>query len=390
MSNFTPYTSYEQNNSGLPKIIVIGMGGGGSNAVNRMIESQIRGVTFVAANTDAQALAHNLAPNKIQLGPKLTRGLGAGGLPTVGESAAEESIKQLTSIMQGADLVFLTAGMGGGTGTGSIPVAARIAKECGAVTVGIVTKPFSFEMGRRQSNTKEGLEKLQKYCDTLIIIPNDKLLEIAPRDLPLEMAFTLADDVLRKGVQGISELITETGLINVDFSHIKNIMKRGGGALMSIGTGEGSDKVHQAIDKALHHPLLDDIDLYSATGIIANFTGSSDMSFKDITDALKMLQDATGGHADVIPGIITDERMSNRVQLILIVTGIGAPKSSFLNSSISGIVGTEAFDQKPVDTILHKIKEEPIEEIGINQYPVQSDQIDNLSIPAFLRRRSQK
>lgn len=390
MSNYTPQTSFEQNNTGLPKIVVIGMGGGGSNAINRMIEGQMRGVTFVAANTDAQALANNLAPYKIQLGPKLTRGLGAGGLPTVGESAAEESIKQLTSIMQGADLVFLTAGMGGGTGTGSIPVAARIARECGAVTVGIVTKPFSFEMGRRQSNTKEGLEKLQKYCDTLIVIPNDKLLEIAPRDLPLEMAFTLADDVLRKGVQGISELITETGLINVDFSHIKNIMKRGGGALMSIGTGEGPDKVHQAIDKALHHPLLDDIDLYSATGIIANFTGSSDMSFKDLTDAMKMLQDATGGHADVIPGIITDERMSDRVQLILIVTGIGAPKANFSNSSISGIVSSEKKEPQPVDTTAKTIKEETVNEIGIRQYPTQSDQIDNLSIPAFLRRRNQK
>lgn len=390
MSNYTPYSSFEQNNSGLPKIVVIGMGGGGSNAVNRMIEDQMRGVTFVSANTDAQALANNLALNKIQLGPKLTRGLGAGGLPTVGESAAEESIKELTTIIQGADLVFLTAGMGGGTGTGSIPVAARVAKECGAVTVGIVTKPFSFEMGRRQSNTKEGLEKLRKYCDTLIVIPNDKLLEIAPRDLPLEMAFTLADDVLRKGVQGISELITETGLINVDFAHIKNIMKRGGGALMSIGTGEGPDKVHQAIDKALHHPLLDDIDLYSATGIIANFTGSSDMSFKDLTDALKMLQDATGGHADVIPGIITDERMSDRVQLILIVTGIGAPKSNFSQSSFSGIVSTDPIELQPVETTTQKEVVEPVNEIGINQYPGQSDPTDQLSIPAFLRRRSQK
>ena len=245
-------------------------------------------------------------------------------------------------------------------------------------------------MGRRQSNTKEGLEKLRKYCDTLIVIPNDKLLEIAPRDLPLEMAFTLADDVLRKGVQGISELITETGLINVDFAHIKNIMKRGGGALMSIGTGEGPDKVHQAIDKALHHPLLDDIDLYSATGIIANFTGSSDMSFKDLTDALKMLQDATGGHADVIPGIITDERMSDRVQLILIVTGIGAPKSNFSQSSFSGIVSTDPAELQPVETATQKEVVEPVNEIGINQYPGQSDPTDQLSIPAFLRRRSQK
>lgn len=380
-----------QSNQSTPKIVVIGMGGGGSNAINRMIESGMQGVTFVSANTDAQALATNLAPNKIQLGPKLTRGLGAGGLPTVGESAAEESTKELANILHGADMVFLTAGMGGGTGTGSIPIAAKTAKACGAVTVAIVTKPFTFELGRRQTNAISGLEKLQEYTDTLIVIPNDKLLEIAPRDLPLEMAFTLADDVLRQGVQGISELITETGLINVDFSHIKNVMTRGGGALMSIGTGSGPDKVHQAIEKALHHPLLDDIDLYSASGMIANFTGSEDMSFKDVTDALKTLQDATGGHADVIPGIITDPRMEDRVQLILIVTGIGAPKANFSQLSYNQEEESTFFESKPVVTEESNVEQAiPHNEIGLEQYPAQPDLQDNLSIPAFLRRRARK
>ncbi len=375
----------------VPKIVVIGMGGGGSNAVNRMIEGGMQGVTFVAANTDAQALAINLAPNKIQLGPKLTRGLGAGGLPTVGESAAEESTKELANILQGADMVFLTAGMGGGTGTGSIPIAAKVAKACGAVTVGIVTKPFSFELGRRQSNANTGIEKLKEYTDTLIVIPNDKLLEVAPRDLPLEMAFTLADDVLRQGVQGISELVTETGLINVDFSHIKNIMTRGGGALMSIGTGSGPNKVHQAIEKALHHPLLDDIDLFSSSGIIANFTGSEDMSFRDVTDALKTLQNATGGHADIIPGIITDPRMEDRVQLILIVTGIGAPKANFQPDSFKGLAQNQVAEPHPVETETKQVAEEPKvnNEIGLEQYP-QVDTRDNLSVPAFLRRRVKK
>ena len=375
----------------IPKIVVLGMGGGGSNAVNRMIEGGMQGVTFVAANTDAQALAINMAPNKIQLGPKLTRGLGAGGLPTVGESAAEESSKELASYLQGADMVFLTAGMGGGTGTGSISIAAKVAKACGAVTVAIVTKPFSFELGRRQSNANSGIEKLKEYTDTLIVIPNDKLLEVAPRDLPLEMAFTLADDVLRQGVQGISELITETGLINVDFSHIKNIMTRGGGALMSIGTGSGPDKVHQAIEKALHHPLLDDIDLYSASGMIANFTGSENMSFRDLTDALKTLQNATGGHADIIPGIITDPRMEDRVQLILIVTGIGAPKANFQTDSFSGLAQSQVEEPRSFETETKQVHEEPIEktEIGLEQYP-QVDSRDNLSVPAFLRRRVKK
>jgi cell division protein FtsZ len=385
------YANSSHISSAAPKIVVIGMGGGGSNAVNRMIEGGMQGVTFVAANTDAQALAINLAPNKIQLGPKLTRGLGAGGLPTVGESAAEESSKELANYLQGADMVFLTAGMGGGTGTGSIPIAAKVAKVCGAVTVGIVTKPFSFELGRRQSNANTGIEKLKEFTDTLIVIPNDKLLEVAPRDLPLEMAFTLADDVLRQGVQGISELVTETGLINVDFSHVKNIMTRGGGALMSIGTGSGPDKVHQAIEKALHHPLLDDIDLFSASGMIANFTGSEDMSFRDVTDALKTLQNATGGHADIIPGIITDQRMEDRVQLILIVTGIGAPKANFRPESFNGLAQNQVEEPRPIETELKQEYEEPAprNEIGLEQYP-QIDSRDNLSVPAFLRRRVKK
>lgn len=375
----------------VPKIVVIGLGGGGSNAVNRMIEGGMQGVTFVAVNTDAQALAINLAPNKIQLGPKLTRGLGAGGLPTVGESAAEESTKELASYLQGSDMVFLTAGMGGGTGTGAIPIAAKVAKACGAVTVAIVTKPFSFELGRRQTNANSGIQKLKEYTDTLIVIPNDKLLEVAPRDLPLEMAFTLADDVLRQGVQGISELVTETGLINVDFSHIKNIMTRGGGALMSIGTGSGPNKIQQAIEKALHHPLLDDIDLYSASGMIANFTGSENMSFRDVTDALKTLQNATGGHADIIPGIITDPRMEDRVQLILIVTGIGAPKANFQSESFNGLSQSQVEEPLSVETEPKHVYKEPAanNEIGLEQYP-QVDNQDNLSVPAFLRRRVKK
>lgn len=390
MNSYSTYTSQVPLNTALPKIVVLGLGGGGSNAVNRMIESGMQGVTFIAANTDAQALAKNLAPNKIQLGPKSTRGLGAGGLPVVGENAAEESTKELASLLRGADMVFLTAGMGGGTGTGAIPIAAKVAKASGAVTVAIVTKPFSFELGRRQRNAEEGLARLKEYTDTLIVIPNDKLIEIAPRDLPLEMAFTLADDVLRQGVQGISELITETGLINVDFSHIKNIMTRGGGALMAIGTGSGPNKVQQAIEKALHHPLLDDIDLYSATGMIANFTGSSSMSFKDVTDALHTLQQATGSHADIIPGIITDPRMEDRVQLILIVTGIGTKAVETLTNTFE----KESIHSEPEDVSgasSFRDNAAPIQdnynEIGLSGYGNQPNLTDNLSVPAFLRRR---
>ena len=390
MNNYSAYTSHVPLNTALPKIVVLGLGGGGSNAINRMIESGMQGVTFIAANTDAQSLANNLAPNKIQLGPKFTRGLGAGGLPVVGENAAEESTKELASLLHGADMVFLTAGMGGGTGTGSIPIAAKVAKASGAVTIAIVTRPFSFELGRRQRNAEEGLAKLKEYTDTLIVIPNDKLIEIAPRDLPLEMAFTLADDVLRQGVQGISELITETGLINVDFSHIKNIMTRGGGALLAIGTGSGPNKVQQAIEKALHHPLLDDIDLYTATGMIANFTGSNDMSFKDVTEALHTLQQATGSHADVIPGIITDPRMEDRVQLILIVTGIGLKPEQSLKGVFDNESEQSDLKESFKDSTYHE-SETPAQtnfnEIGLSSYGNQPNTTDNLSVPAFLRRR---
>jgi cell division protein FtsZ len=375
--------------SRLPKIVVVGLGGGGSNAVNRMIESGMKDVMFIAANTDAQALAHNMAPNKIQLGPKSTRGLGAGGLPSVGETAAEESTSELAAMLQGAEMVFLTAGMGGGTGTGAIPIAAKVAKAVGAVVIAIVTKPFTFELGRRQTNCAAGLAKLKEYCDTLIVIPNDKLIEVAPRDLPLEMAFTLADDVLRQGVQGISELITETGLINVDFSHIKNVMTRGGGALMAIGTGSGPNKVQQAIEKALHHPLLDDIDMFSATGMIANFTGSSSMSFKEVTDALQTLQQATGFHADIIPGLIIDQRMEDRVQLILIVTGIGSEKSAQVEINQPAEVyqaPTKYAQPQPVYRTESVPHADP-RELNPNTYTPHVDATNNLDVPAFLRRR---
>lgn len=308
----------------MPVMKVIGLGGGGSNAINRMIELGLTGVEYIAANTDSQALKNSLAPVKIQLGTKLTRGLGAGGKPQVGEAAAEESYKELNAALAGADMVFLAAGMGGGTGTGSIPIAARVARSLGAVTVAIVTTPFSFEVGRRQQNAREGLARLRPYIDTLITVPNDRLLQVAPRDLPLELAFRLADDVLRQGIQGITELITQPGLINVDFAHIRQLMQTGGGSLLSIGVGEGEGKALKAVERALHHPLLDSICLDNVGGILANFTGGSDLTFLEVADALTHLQEKTHNRADIIPGVITDERMEDRAQVILIITGLGA------------------------------------------------------------------
>jgi cell division protein FtsZ len=317
--------SLDESNLAKPVLKVIGLGGGGCNAIERMMALQMRGVEFIAANTDAQALATNSAPTRILLGPNLTHGFGSGGNPQRGREAADESRRELAMAMAGADMVFLTAGMGGGTGTGAIPIAAEIAREQGAVTIAIVTTPFSFEMGRRQKNANEGLERLRQHTHTLISIPNDRLLYVAPRNLPMEQAFHLADDVLRQAVQGITELITEPGLINVDFAHVRRLILLGGGALMSIGQGHGEAKAAQALEQALHHPLLDNVSLSSAAGVIANFTGGPDLSLFDVQSSLSSLQVLTGSQTEIVLGVINDDKMEGKAQVILMITGLGSP-----------------------------------------------------------------
>lgn len=367
-----------------PVLKVIGLGGGGQNAVDRMIELGLSGIDFIAANTDAQVLRNSQAPTKIQLGPILTRGLGAGGKPEVGEAAAEESYKELNETLAGADMVFLTAGMGGGTGTGSISTAARIAKSLGAVVIAVVSLPFTFEMGRRQKNAREGLAKLQPFTDTLICVPNDRLLECAPRDLPIEMAFRMADDVLRQGIQGISELITQPGLINVDFSHIRNMMKNGGGSLLAIGTGEGENKVMDALEHALHHPMLESINLADAGGIIANFTGGSDLAFVEVMESLKYLQEKTNSDTEIVPGIICDDRMEDRVQVILVLTGIGA----------TSVDSTHEQSAVPEAQPVAQVENQDGESVMLNSFTPSTDpQFEmadrpaDLDIPAFIRRK---
>lgn len=367
-----------------PVLKVIGLGGGGQNAVDRMIELGLEGIDFIAANSDAQVLHNSQAGVKIQLGRKITRGLGAGGDPAVGEAAAEESIVELTSALKGADMVFLTAGMGGGTGTGAIPVAARVAKSIGAVVVAIVSLPFSFEIGRRQTNARDGLKKLQQFTDTLITVPNDRLLQVAPHNLPLEMAFRLADDVLRQGIQGISELITQPGLINVDFSHIKNLMLNGGGSLLAIGTGQGENRVSDALEHALHHPMLEFIDLEDASGIIANFTGGNDLSFLEVMGALNSLQEKSGGMAEIIPGVICDNRMEDRVQVILVLTGIGAASLDPNRIKRQKPISTPSASTSAASTSSTGIMyPEPVSEPRPELAPAQSE----LDVPAFMRRK---
>jgi cell division protein FtsZ len=362
-----------------PVLKVIGLGGGGQNTVDRMIELGLSGIDFISANTDAQVLQKSLAPIKVQLGPILTRGLGAGGDPSIGEAAAEESLNDLNSAMAGADMVFLTAGMGGGTGTGAISVAAKVAKSIGAVVVAIVSLPFSFEVGHRQKNAREGMNKLQQYTDTMISVPNDRLLQFAPRDLPLELAFRLADDVLRQGVQGISELITQPGLINVDFSHIRTMMKNGGGSLLAIGTGEGPNKTEEALEHALHHPMLETINVADASGIIANFTGGKDLAFMEVMESLNHLQKMARPDATIVPGVVTDDRMEDRVQLILVLTGIGATSVDSFDTSTSEEETGEFETTEPI----------PFQtfQANGNSQVTMSGAPTNLDVPAFLRRR---
>ena len=360
-----------------PVLKILGLGGGGSNAVDRMLELGINGAEFIIANTDHQALSRSDAPVKIQLGPSLTRGLGAGGDPEIGEAAAIESRDEIAKALEGADMVFLTAGMGGGTGTGAIPIAAEIAQSLGAVTIAIVTTPFSFEMGARQRNATNGLAKLRNHCDTLISIPNDRLLYVAPKDLPLDTAFRLADDVLRQAVQAITELITVPGFINVDFAHIRRLMKLGGGALMAIGHGEGDDKALAAVKHALNHPLLESISIERAAGIIVSFTSGSDLSLMEISNALNYLQEQTSpDRTEIVMGATQDISLQNKTQVILIVTGLGAPT---LEEVIPSIKKLDTKSNMSTSSQIHHDIYQTQETVSIDK--------TNLDLPAFLRRR---
>jgi cell division protein FtsZ len=302
---------------------VIGLGGGGSNAVNRMLDLGFEGVEFIAANTDMQALKQSRAAKKILLGPQFTRGLGAGGRPEVGYEAATESKDELKAALAGADLVFLTAGMGGGTGTGAIAVAAEAAQAVGALTVAIVTTPFGFEATRRYKNAEWGLERLRANVDTLITVSNDKLLTLLNKNVRLDVSFRVADEVLRQGVQGITELINRPGLINVDFAHVRRIMHGSGNAMLAIGQGRGEQKAEAAIQQALKMPLLDAPNLQRARGILVHFTGGDDLGLFEVSRAADQLRQAAPD-AEIVFGTAFDDTLKGRAQVILIVTGFDA------------------------------------------------------------------
>ena len=321
-------------------IKVIGVGGGGSNAVNRMIDSGLQGVDFLVANTETQALDNSKADIKIQLGEKLTKGLGAGANPQVGEEAAQESREEITKALQGSDMVFVTAGMGGGTGTGAAPIVAECAREMGALTVGVVTKPFTFEGKRRKNQADKGIEMLTSKVDTIIVIPNDKLLQVVDKKTPLNEAFRTADDVLRQGIKGISDLITVPGLINLDFADVKTIMTNQGEALMGIGIGEGENRAVDAAKMAINSPLLE-TSIEGAKGILLNITGSGDLSLFEINEAAEIISEAADPEANIIFGSVIDENLGDRVQITVVATGFGAqPKSAAVKSPF-GTVGPE-------------------------------------------------
>ena len=302
------------------RIEVIGVGGGGSNAVNRMILSDLEGVAYRVLNTDAQALLQSNAQNRVQLGQNLTRGLGAGGNPNIGQKAAEESRADLQQALEGSDLVFIAAGMGGGTGTGAAPVVAEVAKQSGALTVGIVTKPFGFEGRRRMRQADEGISRLADNVDTLIVIPNDRLKDVIA-DAPLQEAFRSADDVLRMGVKGISDIIPCPGLVNVDFADVRSVMTEAGTALLGIGMGSGRSRALEAAQAAINSPLLEAARIDGAKGCVINISGGKDMTLEDMTSASEVIYDVVDPEANIIVGAVVDEQLEGEIQVTVIATG---------------------------------------------------------------------
>ncbi|KAF0675463.1 cell division protein FtsZ [Profundibacterium mesophilum] len=311
-----------------PRITVFGVGGAGGNAVNNMIEKQLDGVEFVVANTDAQALQQSRAPAKVQMGVKVTEGLGAGARPSVGAAAAEETIEEIVDHLAGAHMCFITAGMGGGTGTGAAPIIAQAARELGVLTVGVVTKPFQFEGGKRMRQAEDGVEALQKMVDTLIIIPNQNLFRLANEKTTFTEAFALADDVLYQGVKGVTDLMVRPGLINLDFADVRAVMDEMGKAMMGTGEAEGEDRAQQAAEKAIANPLLDEISLNGAKGVLINVTGGHDLTLFELDEAANVIRDKVDSDANIIVGSTLDEGMSGRMRVSVVATGIDTVKKS--------------------------------------------------------------
>jgi cell division protein FtsZ len=368
------------------KIKVIGVGGGGGNAVNTMIDCELQGIDFIVANTDAQALRMSKAPVKIQLGGQLTKGLGAGAEPSKGKEAAEENREQLSEVLNGADMVFIAAGLGGGTGTGAAPIIAEVAKEVGALTVGVVTKPFTREGKLRLTKAESGVRELKKHVDSLVIIPNDRLLGLAGKSMSILDAFKPSDDVLRQAVQGISDLITTSGLINVDFADVKAIMSERGMAMMGIGIASGENRAVEAATKAISSPLLEDIDISGAKGVLVNITGSSSMTMDEFDAASKVIHEKVHEDANIIVGLVIDESLGEHVKITAIATGFGdrfdLEKSK---PELKSVAGHQAEEDVNRDIPAFKRIERPQRDVP-KQRAFFVDEEDQYDIPTFLRK----
>jgi len=388
-------------------IKVIGVGGAGTNAVNRMIATGMEGVEFIVANTDAQQLRDCLAQEKIQIGSKLTRGLGAGANPEIGREAANEDRDHITKALKGADMVFITSGMGGGTGTGAAPVVAEIAKEQGALVVGVVTKPFKVEGKRRQAQAEEGIRNLKSKVDTLITIPNDLLLKIIDRKTPIEDAFKLADDILRQGVQGIADLIMVTGLVNVDFADVRTVMKETGDALMGVGIGTGENKAIEATHMAINSPLLEETSIEGAKAVLINIAGGNDLSLHEVNEVTNEITRQVDPDANIIFGTTVDPALDDRVRITVIATGFDRKKNML---SVNSMGMNANVNVKAKETVREAAPGSPLTLIEGKQdsqkpKPVPSGKTftldyetrkprkdyssEDLDIPAFLRRMSE-
>ncbi|MBE9177294.1 cell division protein FtsZ [Oculatella sp. LEGE 06141] len=357
--------------SSVARIKVIGVGGGGCNAVNRMIASEVSGIEFWTINTDAQALTNSSTHNCLQIGQKLTRGLGAGGNPAIGQKAAEESRDEVAAALEHADLVFITAGMGGGTGTGAAPIVAEVAKEVGALTVGVVTRPFTFEGRRRTNQADEGIAALQTRVDTLIIIPNDKLLTVISEQTPVQEAFQVADDILRQGVQGISDIITIPGLVNVDFADVRAVMADAGSALMGIGVGSGKSRAREAAMAAISSPLLES-SIDGARGVVFNITGGNDLTLHEVNAAAEIIYEAVDPNANIIFGAVIDDRVQGEVRITVIATGFTADPQAPPATKVAPLKRTVA--APPVSSTP-------------SSTPADTRGKPGLDIPEFLQRR---
>lgn len=361
------------------RIKVVGVGGAGCNAIDRMIDEGLQGVDFVAINTDAQALMLSRAPLRVRIGEKLTKGLGSGGNPEQGRKAAEESAEELYEVLKGSDMVFVTSGMGGGTGTGACPIVSQIAKEVGALTIGVVTRPFSFEGSRRIQTAEGGIAKLKEQSDTLIVIPNDRLLQIVDKRANLQDAFRIADDVLRQGVQGISELITVPGLINLDFADVRTIMSEGGAALMAVGSAKGEERAREAAEKAISSQLLD-ITIDGARGILFNVTGGPDLTLFEVNQAAAIIKETAHPDVNLIFGAVIDPNMKEEIRITVIATGFeraGVPRRIE--------APTPRAEHSPVR--FPEMKEQVSVSKQVAGFQPRTFNTEDLDIPTFLRNR---